>query len=388
MTSAPRLALQYSLLFAANGVTLPFAGLWLKAQGLSGGQIGVLLALPMFGRAVTGPLLAIWADGFKQRRTPIAILGLVMAAGYGAAGLVEGFWLWAGCWFVAATAAAALIPLSDVLTLKLAKREGFSFSLPRGFGSAAFVIANVLVGWWLSFATPDAVIVWSATAALLIAVTALRILPAEAVHDGPVLAGRDRFKGLNALLHDRVFMLAIFAVGAIQAAHGFYYGFSAISWKAQGISETMTGLLWAFSVVVEIAFMWVIEPWRRRAGIGPWTMLVVGGVAAMLRWSLLAFAPPLWALWPLQTLHALSFAATYLAGVQIVERLCPPQNHTAAQTLGSSLSAGLLIGLATLISGPLYDQFGLMGYWAMTILAGLGLLATLSLRSVLAPNPA
>ena len=384
MTSAPRLALQYSLLFAANGVTLPFAGLWLKSQGLSGSEIGVLLALPMFGRAITGPLLAIWADGFKQRRTPIAILGLVMAAGYGVAGLVEGFWLWALCWFIAATAAAALIPLSDVLTLKLAKREGFAFSLPRGFGSAAFVVGNVLMGWWLSFASADAVIIWSASAALLIAVTAWRYLPAEPVHDGPVLAGRERFRGLNALLRDRVFMVAILAVGAIQAAHGFYYGFSAISWKAQGISETMTGLLWAFSVVVEIGFMWVVEPWRRRMGIGPWTVLMIGGVAAMLRWSLLALAPPLWALWPLQTLHALSFAATYLAGVQIVERLCPPQNHTAAQTLGSSLSAGLLIGLATAVSGPLYDGVGLQGYWAMTLLAGLGVLAALWLRPVLA----
>jgi PPP family 3-phenylpropionic acid transporter len=383
MTSAPRLALQYSLLFAANGVTLPFAGLWLRGQGLSGGEIGVLLALPMFGRLVTGPLLAIWADGFKYRRTPIALLGLAMAAGYGGAGLVEGFWLWALFWFIGATAAAALIPLSDVLTLKLAKRQGFNFSLPRGFGSAAFVIANVVVGWWLSFATPDAVIVWSATAALLIAVTAWRFLPAEPVHDGPVLAGRERFSGLNALLRDRIFMMAIFSVGSIQAAHGFYYVFSAISWKAQGISETMTGLLWAFSVVVEIAFMWVIEPWRRRAGITAWTMLMIGGGAAMLRWSLLAFAPPLWALWPLQTLHALSFAATYLAGVQIVERLCPPQNHTAAQTLGSSVSAGLLIGLATLISGPLYDQFGLKGYWAMTIIAGAGVIMGLILKPAL-----
>lgn len=384
MTSAPRLSLQYFLLFAANGVTLPFAGLWLKSQGLSGAQIGVLLALPMFGRAITGPLLALWADGFRYRRTPIAILGLVMAAGYGGAGLVEGFWLWALFWFIGATAAAALIPLSDVLALKLARREGFSFSLPRGFGSAAFVVANVLMGWWLSEASADAVIIWSATAALLIAVTAWRLLPAEPVHDGAVLAGRERFRGLNGLLRDPVFMVAIFTLGAVQGSHGFYYGFSAMSWKAQGVSETMTGLLWAFSVVVEIAFMWVLEPWRRRMGIGPWTVLILGAGIAMLRWSLLSFGPPLWALWPLQTLHAFSFAATYLAGVQIVERLCPPQNHTAAQTLSSCLSAGLLIGLATAISGPLYDQVGLLGYWAMTLMAGAGVLAALWLKPHLA----
>ena len=381
MKSAPRMALQYVLLFGASGVTLPFAGLWFRAQGVSGAEIGALLAIPMLGRVVTGPLLAVWADGFQYRRTPIALLGLAMALGYGGAGLVQGFAAWAVCWFVGATAAAALIPLSDVMTLRVAKRAGFDFSLPRGCGSAAFVVANVGMGALLTRASPDAIIVWIGTAALLIAVTAWRVLPSESVTDGPRMPGLERFKGLGRLVVDPVFMTAIFAVGAVQAAHAFYYGFSAIAWKAQGIPESVTGLLWAFSVVVEIAFMWVVEPWRRRMGIGPWLMLSVGASAAVVRWTLMAFAPPLWALWPLQTLHALSFAATYLAGVQIVERLSPPDNHTAAQTLSSVVSAGVLIGLATATSGPLYDAFGLKGYLAMAGLACAGGLAGLVLQS-------
>ena len=384
MKSAPRMALQYVLLFGASGVTLPFAGLWFREQGLSGAEIGALLSIPMLARLATGPLLAVWADGFRYRRTPIALLGLAMAFGYGGAGLVQGFAAWAVCWFVGATAAAALIPLSDVMTLRVAKREGFAFSLPRGFGSAAFVAANVVMGMLLTRAPSDIVIIWIGAAALLIAVTAWRVLPPEPVTDGPRVPGLERFRGLGRLVVDPVFMTAIFAVGAVQAAHAFYYGFSAIAWKAQGIPESMTGLLWAFSVVVEIGFMWVVEPWRRRAGLGPWLMLSVGAGAAVVRWTLMAFSPPLWALWPLQTLHALSFAATYLAGVQIVERLCPPDSHTAAQTLGSMLSAGILIGLATAASGPLYDAVGLRGYLAMAALAAAGGLAGLILQSRLA----
>ena len=384
MKSAPRMALQYVLLFGASGVTLPFAGLWFREQGLSGAEIGALLSIPMLARLATGPLLAVWADGFRYRRTPIALLGLAMAFGYGGAGLVQGFAAWAVCWFVGATAAAALIPLSDVMTLRVAKREGFAFSLPRGFGSAAFVAANVVMGMLLTRAPSDIVIIWIGAAALLIAVTAWRVLPPEPVTDGPRVPGLERFRGLGRLVVDPVFMTAIFAVGAVQAAHAFYYGFSAIAWKAQGIPESMTGLLWAFSVVVEIGFMWVVEPWRRRAGLGPWLMLSVGAGAAVVRWTLMAFSPPLWALWPLQTLHALSFAATYLAGVQIVERLCPPDSHTAAQTLGSMLSAGILIGLATAASGPLYDAIGLRGYLAMAALAAAGGLAGLILQARLA----
>lgn len=384
MTAAQRMALQYILLFGASGVSLPFAGLWFRAQGLSGAEIGVLLAAPMLGRIATGPLLAVWADGFRARRTPIALLGLAMAVGYGGAGLVEGFWAWAVCWFLGATAAAALIPLTDVLTLRLAARDGFNFSLPRGCGSAAFVAANVGMGAWLLTASVDVVILWITLAGLIGAVVAALVLPPEPVVEGARVPGLERFRGLGRLLADPVFMTAIFAVGAVQAAHAFQYGFSAILWKTQGISEAVTGQLWAFGVVVEIALMWLFEPWRRRAGIGPWSLLVVGSIAAVVRWTAMAFAPPLWLLWPLQALHALTFAATFLAGVQIVERLSPPDSHTAAQTLSSVLSAGVLIGLATAASGPLYDRFGAGGYAAMAAMALAGLVAALPLRRRLA----
>ena len=124
-----------------------------------------------------------------------------------------------------------------------------------------------------------------------------------------------------------------------------------------------------------------MEPWRRRVGIGPMTMLVLGGAASLVRWTAMAFAPPLWLLWPLQGLHALSFAAVFLAALQIIEKLAPPGQATAAQMLYSSLSAGLLIGLATVVSGPLYDAYGVGGYLAMTALAGAGLMLGLTIRN-------
>lgn len=381
MTAAPRMALQYVLLFCATGVSLPFAGLWLSAQGLSGAQIGTLLSIPMLARVITGPMLAVWADGFRLRRTPIAILGLVMALGYGGAGLVEGYWAWAACWFVGATAMGVLVPLIDVMTLRLAARTGFTFAVPRGIGSAAFVAANIGMGAVLLIAPVDAIIVWIAVASLGVTAVALAALPPEPVADGAPLRGLDRFRGLGRLVFDPVFLTAIFAIGAVQAAHAYQYGFSAILWKSEGISEAMTGLLWAFAVVVEIALMWLFEPWRRRVGIGPWSLLMIGSAAAVLRWSAMAFAPPLWLLWPLQALHGLTFAATFLAGVQIVERLAPPGSQTVAQMLSSVLSAGLLIGLATLASGSLYDRFGAGGYWAMAAMAAVGLLAAIPLRA-------
>ncbi len=381
MSSAPRTALQYILLFGTSGVTLPFAGLWFRSQGMSGAEIGALLALPMFGRIVSGPLLAVWADGFRLRRTAIALLGLAMAVGYGAAGLVDNFYVRALCWFVGATAAAALIPLSDVLTLRLSRRENYPFSLPRGCGSLAFVVANIGMGALLTMMPADIIIVWIVSSSALIALSAWLCLPAEPVQlDGVQISKLARFQGLGRLAKNRTFVCAILGIGAVQAAHGFYYGFSAIAWKAQGISESMTGLLWAFAVAVEIGFMWVVEPWRKRKGFGAFPLLMVGVTAAVIRWLFMALEPSFWWLWPLQAMHALTFAATYLAGVEIVEALSPPQDHTAAQTLSSVVAAGFLIGLATAVSGQLYDAYGAQGYMAMAVLAALGGVFAVSVR--------
>ncbi|MBB5659286.1 MFS transporter [Brevundimonas halotolerans] len=380
MTPPFRLALHYVLLFGVTGVSLPFAGLWLKSLGLDGAEIGTLLAVPMLARFLTGPMIAVWADGFATRRAPIAILGWVAVAGYGAAALVEGYVLWTACWFVAATATSAIIPLIDVLSLRVARREGFSFSVPRGFGSAAFVLANLAMGALLIQLPVAAVIVWIVAGSALMALYAQFGLPAEVVSAAGRASGRNRFLGLGRLLADPVFMMALLAIGAVQASHGFYYGFSAILWTQQGLSTGLVGALWAGSVIIEIGFMWWLDPWRRRLGIGPWPMLAVGVGAGVLRWTALAFSPPLALLWPLQALHALTFAATYLAGVEIVERLAPEDAQTAAQTLSSTVSAGVLIGIATVLSGPLYDSYGAGGYLAMAGMAALGGLAALSLR--------
>ena len=126
--------------------------------------------------------------------------------------------------------------------------------------------------------------------------------------------------------------------------------------------------------------MWFFEPWRRR--VGPRHLLVMGGIAALIRWTALSFAPPLWMVFPLQALHTFTYAATFLASLQIVERLSSPANASAAQTINSALSGGLLMGAATIGSGWLFDAVGAKGYLAMAVMSGLGLIGALRLYGV------
>jgi PPP family 3-phenylpropionic acid transporter len=382
-----RLGLFYATLYISTGVSSPYIAVWFKARGLSGGAIGAILALPLLARVLTGPALAIWADRFQLRRTAILIMAAASAALYGAMTAMSGFWPWLWLWFLAATLFGACSPLTDVIVLRRAARDGFAYAFPRGIGSAAYIVGNIGCGALLGPYGAQVVMLWIMAAAILSVVLAPVLLPPEPVRHEPLRSEQvrdeaastaNRFGGLGALLRDRTFMLMVVSVGLIQGAHAFYYSFSTLVWRAQGISATVIGLLWGVGVGVEVVFLWFGEGWRRR--LGPERLLILGGVGAVVRWTAFAFSPPVWLLFPLQALHALSFTATFIASLQLVERLSPPENASAAQTLNAALYSGVLIGGATLISGPLFDHYGALGYLAMSGMAGAGLIGAIRLR--------
>jgi PPP family 3-phenylpropionic acid transporter len=171
-------------------------------------------------------------------------------------------------------------------------------------------------------------------------------------------------------LRNRKFLILIVACGLIQAAHGFYYSFSTIVWRGQGISPEMVGVLWAFGVAVEVAFLWSLPIIERRST--PEALILIGAGAAVARWFAMGFAPLGWVLWPLQALHALSFAAAHVGAMRLLQRETPEHSAAMAQTLYAVMSGGFLMGASTLLSGHLYDVGGAIGYWAMAVMAAAG----------------
>src|ERR1700750_2148178 len=105
-----RLGLFYSAIFIGTGAASPYMPVWFKHHGLSGSRIGLILSLPMLARAFTAPLLAIWADSFRLRRTALTIIGVLVAALYALMALPLGFAGWAVVWFAASSMFMTLAP--------------------------------------------------------------------------------------------------------------------------------------------------------------------------------------------------------------------------------------------------------------------------------------
>lgn len=359
---------------------MPFMPLWFRARGFSPFQLGMLIAAPYFGRSLLGPLLAIWADRFHLRRTPIALL----AAGGCLASLpllfLHGFWGNLVAFCAGSVMLNSVGPLGDVIALREARNKGFAFGWPRGAGTVAYLLANLVVGFVVVRAGPVWVVIWIASAASIMALTAMFMLPATSVERVSRASHPKLFQSAAEPLRQPMFTLAIVAAGCIQASHGFFYSFSTILWQQQGLGA-WAGLLWACAGLSEVLFLWFLTSLRERMGAE--RLLLLSGTVAVVRWAGMSFAPPLAVVFVLQTLHALTYAASYLASLQLVERWCPAHAMSSGLLLNAALSSGVLIGLVTLISGALFSGLGAHAYLAMSALAlvGTALAGLLAIRT-------
>ena len=367
---AARVTLVMAALFSAAGVTLVYLPRWLEGErGLSGAEIGVVLSLAQFARILTGPLIAYWADGAADRSVPLKLISAATVAAYAAFFFVaDGFWALLAFGFVALSLSQTMTPLVEVAVLRATAEGKITYGVSRGLGSIAFIIANMAGGILIARFGLGAVVAWILCALTLTAASAWLGLKREV---GPGAHARTgRVGGLGALLRNRRFLIVIVACGLIQSAHGFYYGFSTLVWRGQGVSSEMVGVLWAFGVAVEVAFLWSLASIERR--IAPEALILMGAGGAVARWLAMGFAPLGLVLWPLQALHALSFAAAHVGAMRLLYREAPEHSAAMAQTLYAALSAGLLMGGSTLLSGYLYDVSGARGYWAMAAIAAAG----------------
>jgi PPP family 3-phenylpropionic acid transporter len=367
-------------LYGTTGVILTFLPRWLAGErGLGGAEIGAVLALAQCSRIVIGPAIAFWADGAADRRAPMRILALAAVASYAAFFfLAHDFPSLLFLGFLALSTTQALTPLVEGALLRAAAEGRIGYGVGRGFGSISFIIANIGGGLLVLRFGLGAVVVWVLGALTATALSSLFALRRDAplVH-AHTMTREARVSAVRALLRNRRYLILIVACGLIQASHAFYYGFSTLVWRGQGIPADVVGVLWGFGVAIEVVFLWSWPFLERR--ISPEMLIMAGAAGGVVRWTALGLAPAGLVLWPLQALHALSFASAHIGAMRLLFRETPDNAGAMAQTLYATLSSGVLLGGSTLLSGFLYDRAGAMGYWAMALEAGLGGLIALGL---------
>ena len=366
-----RLSAYYAAVFLIVGIKAPFWPVWLAGRGLGAREIAALFAAAIWVNVATTPAIGALADRLGRRRAAMVALCGVAILGYALFWNAYDFWTLLALTLVTATAQTALMPLGDSITLAAVRERGIDYGRVRVWGSVSFIVAAMASGATLSRATAGdtghnavLVLVLIASFILFAACIAIPASPRAA-------AGRSRWSALGAMARDRRFWQFIVVAAALQASHQVYYGFGTLYWRSLGFSDAVIGVLWAEGVLAEIVLFWLGS--RLLLRLGPLGLMIAGGAAGVVRWSLMGLVPGLAAAFALQLLHALTFGATHLGAMNYLSRTVPPDAAASAQALYSGASSGIGSGLVMLGAGALYARYGGRAYLFMTLLSAFGL---------------
>lgn len=366
MLSSP--IVRFSLFSAASnliiGVQVAFWPLWLTARGLTALEIGMLAGAGLWIRLAVNPLIGVLADRGGSRRVMLAL-----AAGglLGYALFIPAYGLWSLLLISTASSAcfAGLTPLVDSAVL----HARVDYGRMRIWGSLTFLAITLLIGRLLVTAPPDTLL------ALLILAGAAVLASTWALPAAPAAVPGHAGGAWGTLLRPR-HVLFLASAALIQASHTVYNNFSTLYWQSLGFDTDTIGWLWAEGVIAEIALFYYGRALLSR--LQPTHLMALGGIAGVLRWTVLGAAVSLPAILAVNFMHCFTWAAAHLGAMYYLLR------HSPAGQAGTALSVysatqGLGFGLVSLFSGALYEATGGGAFLAMAAMCAAGALGALVL---------
>ncbi|MGI4952128.1 MAG: MFS transporter [Janthinobacterium lividum] len=365
MQDARRVGLVLAAIFAAGAVSTAYLPLWFTDQGLTPGQIGLVLGLASVLRVVGVPGGGWLADRIGRRSVLVAAAGLAAAAAlalpslHGVAALLPATVVLGVC-------ASLLSPLMDAVTLALARAGRLDYGPTRAWGSVAYMLATAGAGALLARSGSGVVPVLLLIGYAAAAVSAVRVpdVPTPRMTGDTLIAAEGPFRSPG-------FRWALLATVLIQGSHAAYYGFATLHWRAAGIGDTTIGLLIAEGILAEVAlFLWGKRLIER---LGPPGLTACAAAACLLRWTVTGLTVEVAALAAVQLLHAVTFAFQHLSTMLVLGRL-PPQRAAMAQALMSAIGFSLATGVLVWATGQAYGTWHGLVFLPMAAVGGLALL--------------
>ncbi|ARJ42745.1 3-phenylpropionic acid transporter [Pantoea alhagi] len=358
------LALGYFTYFFCYGIYLPFWAVWLKGSGLDAEKIGLLLGAGMIARFVGSLLIASRVRDPSQLVLALrllALLTLLCAAGF----WLGQQWLWLLLVMIGFNLFfSPLVPLSDALAATWTRQIALPYGPVRLWGSLAFVISSALTGVLIT--------AWNSQAILaLLSVGIVMMLGGMLLRPAIMPVGETRaaqsagWTEWISLLQENSVWRFLLCVTLMQGAHAAYYGFSAIWWQEAGYSASVVGYLWSLGVVAEIIIFALSNRLFRR-----WSardLLLLSGICALVRWSLMATTTQLPWLIVAQILHCGSFTVCHLAAMRFIAARQGGE-VIRLQSVYSALAMGGGIAVMTMVCGVLFRHLHGNIFWLMALL--------------------
>jgi PPP family 3-phenylpropionic acid transporter len=343
--------------FAHIGFFNPYLPLWLKSMGLGVFDISLLIAVQaatrLFAPYAWGALSDHTGERVKLLRLGASVallssLGLFFALGY---------WWLAAVLLVMFTHTSFMMSMSEAAMAHLVSSGGAfdarRYGRVRLWGSFGFLVTVFLAGGWFEAFGMAHFPAWTALTLGAVAISAWRLpdlKEAAHIHNAklavwPVL----RTRAVQWLFASTFFHVL---------AHMSIYVFFSLYMDSMGYSKTVIGLLWAVSVLAEIAWFFTQSRWLPSLSLSGWLMLCAA--VTVLRMGLTATSAAMLPLLVLaQMLHAITFAAHHSVCIALLSEHFPGRLRGRGQALYTVIGYGLPGVLGSLGGGLLSAKYGL-----------------------------
>ncbi|HEX2933456.1 MAG TPA: MFS transporter [Candidatus Binatia bacterium] len=373
------LTLFWFVYFGSLGIFFPYFALYLRENaGLSGTQVGVVLAIaPLIGM-IAQPFWGQIADRTGARSRMLALLTLGTALGYLGLGAAEGFWPIVVAAIPLAIVGTAVFPMMTSVSLAILRGAGrHAFGNVRVWGTVGYFILIITFPWMIEyFRIVDSVAVSGVSQpglGLMFPVTAGLVFVAACI---AFFLPRRGAVGLRAargdwreLLHNRAFLgLLFFSLGAHFLMHGSMWLFPLFVRSRGGDLDTIRSM-WILMLVFEIPLVLLTGSGLKR--IGARGLLIVGVLAGGIRWFLSAVTDDSMLLFAVQALHGVTVVGLNLGSPLYLDAVAPEKLRSTAQGILSMVGAGVAGVASNLTAGWLMDRAGID---ALYMGCGIGLL--------------
>ena len=361
-----RLSGFYLFYFASLGALVPYWGLYLKANGFSARDIGLLMAIIMATKIVSPNVWGWIADHTGQRMRIVRIGCLLAVVSF--AGV---FWQHSFTWLALVMLLFsffwnAALPQFEATTFNHLGKQTHRYSSIRLWGSIGFIITVAALGPLLDRQGADIlplVLVFLFSGIWL----ASLVVPEQLAQHQSL-----QHEPLRRVLQ-RPAVLALLAVCFfMQMSHGPYYTFYTIYMEEHAYSRSLIGQLWALGVIAEVVVFMFMHRWLPRFGLR--RLLMLSLLLASVRWLMIGWLVDILPLMiAAQVLHAASFGLYHASAIQLIHRYFAGRHQGIGQALYSSVSFGAGGAIGSFYSGNSWDTLG--ASMTFTIAAGISLIA-------------
>lgn len=363
---------QFSV-YLPPAVSSVFLGIWLSEHGLPADQIGLINSIPMLCLLAVNMLVGRIADRARDWRSVIVIMAILAAAAPVGLLFINEFWGIVLVWSLCTMTNGSIPPLIDAASVRMTRRNGTDFGAVRAWATIGYVVGAGGLGLLISVFGAAAFVPLFLAMSMLRAGLSLALPKFRAPEHEFTLANKAPREKLRDALKPW-FVLPLIAFALVNSSHSLIGAFAALLWHQNGVPEYFIGPLLALSATAEAAFMFA---WRRFGGRIPARNLILAAcVASLVRFTVMAFNPPVEVLFVVQILHGITFGAGYFGMVHFVANWTSESNAAEAQSFSNMLQQGASVASLAAF-GWLVVHFGSYAFFYSSVVATLGMICVL-----------